>query len=255
MAVGMLLRAGEKILRPGGDAGVIVLGIETSGRTGSAALWREGDILCLPDQPVEPGQRPARRLAVDVKGLLALGEISPREVDAVAVSAGPGSFTGLRVGYAFAKMFAYASGSRFLAIPTFRVIAEQVRTASGFGGSEWWVVEDAQRDELFVQLWRRKETGCEAVGTVEIVDAEEWLGQRSPTEVLVGACLGGVLSEFHHATAISDPSITRPHAATVAKLAAERALAGDWDDVWTALPQYGRLSAAEEKRQRQLANG
>lgn len=222
---------------------------------GSAALWRDGDILCLPDQPAESGQRPARRLAVDVKELLALAGIPPREVGAIAVSAGPGSFTGLRVGYAFAKMFAYASGSRFLAIPTFRVIAEQVRTTSGSGCSEWWVVEDAQRDELFVQSWRRTETGCKATSHVEIVDAEGWLGERSPAEVLVGTCLGEALSEFHRATAISDPSIARPCAATVAKLAAERALAGDYDDAWTALPQYGRLSAAEEKRQRQLAEG
>ncbi|MBX3452642.1 MAG: tRNA (adenosine(37)-N6)-threonylcarbamoyltransferase complex dimerization subunit type 1 TsaB [Planctomycetaceae bacterium] len=234
---------------------MIVLGIETSGRTGSAALWRDGNILCLPDQPVEPGQRPARRLAVDVKQLLAQAEIRPQAIDAVAVSAGPGSFTGLRVGYAFAKMFAYASGSRFLAIPTFQVIAEQVRTASAADSSECWVIEDAQRDELFVQSWQRTETGCKAVGNVEIVDAEEWLGARSQTDVLVGTCLGGTLAELHHATAISDPSIARPHAATVAKLAAERAIAGDYDDAWTALPQYGRLSAAEEKRQRQLAEG
>ncbi len=232
---------------------MIVLGIETSGRTGSAAIWRDGNILCLPDQPVEPGQRPARRLAVDVQDLLALAGIAPREVDAVAVSAGPGSFTGLRVGYAFAKMFAYASGSRFLAIPTFQVIAEQVRTATAVDSSEWWVIEDAQRDELFVQLWRRTEAGCEAVSNVEIVDAEEWLSERSPTDVLVGTCLCGALADLHHATAVSDPSIARPHAETVAKLAAERALGGDWDNAWTALPQYGRLSAAEEKRQRQLS--
>jgi tRNA threonylcarbamoyladenosine biosynthesis protein TsaB len=190
-----------------------------------------------------------------VQELLALAGISPREVDAVAVSAGPGSFTGLRVGYAFAKMFAYASGSRFLAVPTFRVIAEQVRTASAANSSEWWVIEDAQRDELFVQLWRPTEAGCEAFGDVKIVDAEEWLGGRLPTEVVVGTCLGGALVELHRATAISDPSVARPHAATVAKLAAERALAGDFDDAWTALPLYGRLSAAEEKRQRQLADG
>jgi tRNA threonylcarbamoyladenosine biosynthesis protein TsaB len=232
---------------------VIVLGIETSGRTGSAALWRDEDILCLPNQPAEPGQRPARRLAVDVKELLALAGIAPREVDAVAVSAGPGSFTGLRVGYAFAKMFAYASGSRFLTIPTFRAIAEQVRTTSAADSSEWWVIEDAQRDELFVQLWRRTESGCEATGNVEIVDTEEWLSGRAPTEILVGTCLCGALAELHHATAISDPLIARPHAATVAKLASERAIAGDYDDAWTALPQYGRLSAAEEKRQRQLS--
>lgn len=234
---------------------MIVLGIDTSGRTGSAALWRDGNILCLPDQPVEPGQRPARRLAVDVKQLLAQAEIRPQAIGAVAVSAGPGSFTGLRVGYAFAKMFAYASGSRFLAIPTFQVIAEQVRTASAVDSSEWWVIEDAQRDELFVQSWRRTESGCEATGTVEIVDTEEWLGGRAPTEIVVGTCLCGALAELHHATAVSDPSIARPHAATVAKLAAERAIAGDYDDAWTALPQYGRLSAAEEKRQRQLAEG
>lgn len=234
---------------------MIVLGIETSGRTGSAALCRNGAPLCLPDQPAEPGQRPARRLAVDVQNLLAFAGISPREVDAVTVSAGPGSFTGLRVGYAFAKMFAYASDSRFLAIPTFQVIAEQVRTASAADSSEWWVIEDAQRDELFVQLWQRTEAGCEAVGKVEIVDAEVWLGDRSQTERLVGTCLGGALSEFHRATAISDPLIARPHAATVAKLASERAIAGDYDDAWTALPLYGRLSAAEEKRQRQLAEG
>src|SRR6185437_7257912 len=70
-------------------------------------------------------RRQARDLAPAMAALLAEQGWRPREVQAVLVSHGPGSYTGLRVGIMSAKTFAYATGCPLIAVDTFKAIALQ----------------------------------------------------------------------------------------------------------------------------------
>ena len=85
--------------------------IETSGRSGQVAL-AEGDAL-LAARRLDEARHQARDLAPAVADLLAAIGWKPRDIAAIVVSRGPGSYTGLRVGIMSAKTFAYAAGSHF----------------------------------------------------------------------------------------------------------------------------------------------
>lgn len=229
---------------------MFVIGLETSGFVGSIALLRDGQI--VHEQSLgEAGRRHAQSLVHEIRELLSLHSAKSKDVSLVAVSKGPGSFTGLRVGMVCAKTFAYATRSQFAAIDTFEVVANNCPG----GVSEVWVVENAQRGEFFAAKYQRQNDGCWIQMTpIQIVSAPEWLTELSPDEVVTGPGLLGTEDWTSPARLLTDPDIARPRAATVAMLGFKKVhLTQDQHlgvdrDFWKAIPFYVRPSAAEEKR-------
>src|SRR5262249_51334058 len=99
--------------------------LETSGRVGIVAL-AEGDRLRA-SRRLDEARRHARDLAPTVADLLAAAGAGwkPRDLHAVVVGRGPGSYTGLRVGNIPAKTIAYATGCAIIALDTFPFLAAQ----------------------------------------------------------------------------------------------------------------------------------
>src|SRR5205807_5119629 len=97
--------------------------LETSGRVGQVALAR-GPII-LRTRQLSETRRHARDLAPAVAELLAAEGFTPRDLQGIIVSRGPGSYTGLRVGVMSAKALAYAVGCSLVAVDTFAAIALQ----------------------------------------------------------------------------------------------------------------------------------
>ena len=97
-----------------------ILAIESSGRHASVAtLWGDADGTRLIGQTLLSGdERTAQVLAPAIQQLLAAADWSPKSVELVAVTVGPGSFTGLRIGVTTAKAFAYAIGAEVLGVNT-----------------------------------------------------------------------------------------------------------------------------------------
>lgn len=85
------------------------------------------------DTRIAPRQHNALVLAM-IDTLLASAGVRPRELDAVAFSAGPGSFTGVRIGAAVAQGIALGAGVPVVRVPTSEVMAEQVRRRSDASG-------------------------------------------------------------------------------------------------------------------------
>src|SRR5262249_20347596 len=102
----------------------------------------------------------------------------PRDLDAVIVSRGPGSYTGLRVGIMAAKTLAYATGCAVLAIDTFAVIAHQGPAA--VAGLD--VLADAQQGKVYVQGFARPTAGgpMTAQSPLRIERFEDWAARREP---------------------------------------------------------------------------
>ncbi len=221
---------------------MLALGIETSGRPGSVALCRDSD--CLASLPLDHGDlRHAQALPPLVAALLADNALSTDDLDLIAVSRGPGSFTGLRVGFAFAKTLAWATGCHLFAIDTFQAIAAAVEARA----DSVWVAADAQRHELFVRPYaKRSDQRWEATQDHRIVPAAQWCSERTPGEIVVAASPG--LLDDHLADAI----VCEPAAQSIAQLGQ---LATHTAQVVTPAelnPLYLRQSAAQEKRQARI---
>lgn len=222
---------------------MITLGIETSGQQGSVALCRDGELLDERDLSRD-GQRHARALVPELRELLSVNALTPQDVQTLAVSIGPGSFTGLRVGVVCAKTWAYATGSRLIAVDTLLAVAEQ----AGESAQRLQVVSDAQRNELFVAHCERTSEGVWIRhGEIAIVPAREWTAGLSADDVVSGPGLVKLAEHLSDRCRVLSPETWHPSARTIARLGERAARAGHSDDLWTLEPRYLRKSAAEEK--------
>jgi tRNA threonylcarbamoyladenosine biosynthesis protein TsaB len=107
-----------------------ILNIETSTKNCSIAIAKEGKtILCK--EIAEEGYSHAERLHVFIEEVIKETGIAFKDLSAVAVSQGPGSYTGLRIGVSAAKGLCYALDIPLIAIDTLQVLASQVTIANG----------------------------------------------------------------------------------------------------------------------------
>lgn len=222
-----------------------LLGIETSGRSGSIALLRGADLVA--EHSLEPsGRRHAQTLVQDVVAMLRSEGLRPADVPDVAVSIGPGSFTGLRVGVVFAKTWAWAARGRLVAVDTLQAVAEQSPTSV----DRVWVLSDAQRDDLYLARYRRIDRSDEFVreGEIRIEPVERWLKGLSPQDVVSGPGAGKLDELAPRRVMLLDAAVREPRAGTVARIGARELARGRTADPRLLEPFYLRRPAAEEKR-------
>jgi len=130
---------------------MLVLGLETVTRAGSVALV-EGDVCAATSG--DPVRTHGERLPHDVTDWLARHARSIADVDLFAVIAGPGSFTGLRIGIAAIQGFALSRHRSVVAVPTLDAMAQGWLGAETLGGRRLLVAcLDGQRGEVFSAGW------------------------------------------------------------------------------------------------------
>lgn len=131
---------------------MVILNIETSTDACSASVTENGKVLEVGGRRLcflqKEKSEHARQLALYVESLLAVVREAGKEIDAVAVSAGPGSYTGLRIGASTAKGLAYGMNVPLLAIPTLQIMAEAVREEAEDGALLCPMI-DARRMEVY----------------------------------------------------------------------------------------------------------
>lgn len=227
-----------------------ILALETTEKTGSVAAADNTNLLAELDLGLT--QRSAQSLAPAMLALLKQVGWLPSDVQLVAVSVGPGSFTGLRVGVTTAKVFAYAVGAEVLGIDTLETIA----AASPDDVGEVSAVIDAQRGQLAERRFARHGDGrFEPVGPQRLVDVEAWLKELPPGLAVSGPVLSKLADRLPSHVRTLDPRCWPPRASVVARLAARDYALGRRDDLWQLAPRYCRRSAAEEKEETPLLGG
>ncbi len=105
---------------------MLILAVDTALNACSVALLRSGQALVARVEPMAKGQ--AERLAPMAREVLAEAGIKPAEINRIAVTRGPGAFTGLRIGLAFARGFAVALDRPCVGISTLEVLAHGAAT-------------------------------------------------------------------------------------------------------------------------------
>jgi tRNA threonylcarbamoyladenosine biosynthesis protein TsaB len=249
------------------------LALETTERIGSVAAFEDGRLLA--QRTLTSEQRSAQSLIPAIGQLLEEFAWKAAEIDLIAVTDGPGSFTGLRVGVTAAKMLAYAAEAEVVGVNTLEVIAAQADIDSQVehGAASLWTVMDAQRQQLFAARFERDPSDADSSGAdplwrmvepTTIVDKDAWLarldgldasshdGSASDERVsyavqVSGPALGRLSDSLPAGTVLVDQARWAPKAAAVGLIGIARHRAGRCDDIWTLVPNYFRKSAAEEK--------
>ncbi len=130
----------------------MILLIDTSQEYGTVAIAREGKILQSENNDI--AKEHASWLHPAIARILAKEKITLRDLKAVAVVAGPGSYTGLRVAMAAAKGFCYALKIPLITQNTLLVMAESMRSVAEEMGCLICPMIDARRDEVFTALYQ-----------------------------------------------------------------------------------------------------
>ncbi len=219
-----------------------LLALETSGVAGSVAALAGGNLLAK--SSLAPDLGSAQSLAPAIRSLLDAIGWRPADVRLVAVTQGPGSFTGLRVGVTAAKAFAYSVGAEVLGVDTLEVIANQAPADVARVSA----AVDAQRGDVVTAVFTRDAAGwLVADAPARLIPIDRWLATLPPGVPISGPVVGKLAGRLPAGVAALDPQFWHPQAPTVGRLAARDYATGRRDDLWSFVPRYSRRSAAEER--------
>ncbi len=221
----------------------LVLGIETSTSHGSVALF-EGGLLKAELLLYSPGSH-SEKLFPSIERLMELAGITSGDLGAVAVSMGPGSFTGLRVGVAAAKGLAFSLQVPLYGVPTLGALAD----AAPPGAVAVCAVLDARRGEVFAALFRSVDGRLEIQGEAAVLAPDALSLTLEPGTLVVGELSGDLRARLAASAPVplffSPPGLGHPRAAAVAARGAGMLGEGLPTQVDTLLPLYVRPSDAE----------
>ena len=140
----------------------LILHLETASPVCSVALSRNGQIAGI--RETDEDKSHATRLTLLIAEILEENNLTAAGLDAISLSLGPGSYTGLRIGTSVAKGLAYATGKPLIGLPTLQILASGFRAAHPDTEGLLCPMLDARRMEVYTSLYT---TGLEEVLPVE----------------------------------------------------------------------------------------
>ena len=225
------------------------LAIETPARTGSIAAVEDGNV--VGEEQFEHGLQHAAQIVPIIDRLCRARGWTARDLDELYVSAGPGSFTGLRIGITLAKTMALATGVKLVAVPTVRVLVENAPREA----RHVVLVLDAKRAQIFTARFERDERGKWIEREPAHLDSLAAMLERAPRPVhLLGEGL-----PYHErfirrddlGVIVTGAELWRPQARVVAMIGGAMAREGQFVDPDRFAPIYIRKPEAEEKWEQQ----
>ncbi len=196
-----------------------ILAIDTGQAACSVALWRDGAVVAHRMLPMPKGH--AEALVPMIEEVQAEADFAFDDLDAFAVTVGPGTFTGLRVGMATARGLALASAKPLIGVTTLEAIAWPAR-AEANEGTAIAAVFDARRNEIYLQCFARDGSALTEPGLVSLGA----LAAHVPDRELLCVGTGAGLLHDHSEKAGRESALSTasplPDARVVAEIAATR---------------------------------
>ncbi len=227
-----------------------ILAIDTSATPVSCALLRDQRVLAT--YYTHTGQTHSQTLMPMVDSVLAIAGLSVKDLDAVAVSAGPGSFTGVRIGVSAAKGLAFTDDIPCIGVSTLEAMAESFQGLP-FDGVICSVM-DARCQQVYTASFCSTADGClERMTQDEAISIEELKNQLKKYQksvILVGdgaqLCYNMLKDELPFIY-LAPVSVRYQSAVGVAQAAQRRLETGQALDAETLQPVYLRLPQAERE--------
>lgn len=159
-----------------------IISIESSGKLCGAALGIDGKIAA--EYSYFESNKHDKLLAEFIRRLLDDTGNKTRDICAVAVSSGPGSFTGLRIGAAIAKGLCFGGSPKLIAVPTLEALLQDARPeAEQYYASEILAVIPSHRDLVYI---RQYEIKAGKTGEIEVITIDEMQDKITPQTFVTG---------------------------------------------------------------------
>ncbi len=212
----------------------LILSLESSSEVCSVCLHEDGEILSLVES--KEAFSHTRKITVFIQQCLSEGAKDINDVSAIAISGGPGSYTGLRVGASTAKGLCFGLNIPLISIDTLEAIAFHARTE--VPDSDYYIpMIDARRMEVYSAVFNRE--GIKVVETDNVILDEnsytEWFSDKKKT-TLCGTGVQKSLHLFEESAFHSMPLDLS--AAYLMGLAEKKYLGNEFEDIVSFEPNY-----------------
>ena len=221
---------------------MLTLALDTATGVCTVGLVQDGHVLAEYD--ISVGLTHSEGLMPQMDQMFARTGIKKENTDRIAVSIGPGSFTGLRIGLAAAEAMAYAWQCGICGVNTLEAMAYNIPVE----GVVLVPVLDAQKGNFYAAFYEWTDGELRKVRPVEMADRETLLQQLQACGkpvLLMGECEKLMKKELPDGISVAPEQVRLPKASSVA-LAAEGTEPLTGEDVFTLRPYYIRKSEAEE---------
>ena len=227
---------------------MLILAFETSAKAGSVALL-DGDKL-LGESYQNTGLTHSQTVMAMAQSLITHCGYTPQDIEAVAVAAGPGSFTGIRIGVAAAKGFAWGKELPCYGVSTLEAMAQNLGVWQGYV----LPVMDARRNQVYTATFRAEQGKLTRLTEDRAISLEE-LGEEIKILDFPVFLVGDGSILCYNTLQKTVPGLILPpehrmhqRAAGVGLAAWQKIAAGEPGDGASLTPNYLRLSQAERER-------
>ncbi len=199
---------------------MLILAFDTSVAACSVALWSDGRVLAARRAAMDQGQ--AEALMPLIEEVMTDGRTAYTELDRIAVSIGPGSFTGVRVGLAAARGLALAANVPLVGVLTTEILAASVAAEEWAGagaGAHVLAAIDTKRGDIYVQQFDQDMRAPVAVCALAPAELGTWV---APGRVLVVGDAAAAAAAAIGPRAVLSSADALPAPAVLARLASER---------------------------------
>lgn len=231
-----------------------ILSIDSTAKVASAALLSDGDLLA--ETTVRCGRSHSETLLPMIEGLFRMTRLRPEDIDLFACAAGPGSFTGVRIGVATIKGLAFGRGIPCAAVSSLEALAENLAPLPGI----LCPVMDARREQVYQAAF------CFEDGKLLRLSPDRAVGVRELAEDLRTAYPGKTIRLTGDGCAVAAAGLREAglcpvlppdglavqSAAAVGRCAARMAAAGNTVTDAALSPVYLREPQAERERKERL---
>ena len=235
-----------------------ILGIDTSTMAANVAVLEDDKLIC--EYTINTKKTHSQKLMPMIENILKLSDLDIKEIDAIAICVGPGSFTGLRIGMATAKAMAHVNNIPLIGVNSLEILGANMDLCNRNICS----ILDAQRNQVYMNKYILKDDKITELEEISIKPIDELLEEISSSNedwVLVGEAVYKYEEEKEEISNIAIPSpannITK--ASTLCFVARDKMLANDQVyNCYNINPMYIRKSQAEEQyeeKQKRLKDG
>ena len=226
-----------------------ILALDSTALTASVALCEDQTLLA--EYTLENGNTHSETLLPMIESMLKMFHLTTNEIDLFAVSAGPGSFTGVRIGAATLKGLACDTQKPCVGVSTLEALAENLSMMTGIVCP----VMNARRKQVYTALFRFENgmgTRLMEDSAIAISELDEILKQYNEPIYLVGDGYAICKELLEHPTQQTHERLKRQSAYSVAQVAMRNFRNGMQTTDSTLVPRYLRLSQAERERNERL---